>query len=235
MPEVAVPEVPRDPAYFVDCIAGAGYFESLALSAEDRERARLYQANAEREQLRGSATNIQEYLKSLNMEMTWKPFDDLGMQRIVQLINKTNQFNLTTERYGEAQVRSLMNDRNVLTWQVRLKDSFGDNGIVALLIGKIRNAREAISGNRHVADELPGPGTTGRRRVPEPDPRGRQATRCGPHHREIQAISEEEWNGARSLLSAGLHASRVGGCGQRRGIDGVGSGSEVGSFPDRAR
>jgi FkbH-like protein len=137
LPEVAVPELPEDPAYFIDCISGAGYFESLALSAEDRERARLYQANGEREQLRGSATNIQDYLKSLNMEMTWKPFDDLGMQRIVQLINKTNQFNLTTERYGEAQVRSLMNDRKVLTWQVRLKDSFGDNGIIALLIGKL--------------------------------------------------------------------------------------------------
>ncbi len=142
LPEVAVPELPEDPAYFVDCIAGAGYFESLALSAEDRERARLYQANAEREQLRGSATNIQDYLKSLNMEMIWKPFDDLGMQRIVQLMNKTNQFNLTTPRYGEAEVRSLMNDRRVLTWQVRLKDRFGDNGIIALLIGRLNAAED---------------------------------------------------------------------------------------------
>jgi FkbH-like protein len=142
LPEVAVPELPEDPAYFVDCIAGAGYFESLALSVEDRERARLYQANAEREQLRGSATNIQDYLKSLNMEMTWKPFDDLGMQRIVQLMNKTNQFNLTTTRYGEAEVRSMMNDRNVLTWQVRFKDRFGDNGIIALLIGKVNGAKD---------------------------------------------------------------------------------------------
>jgi FkbH-like protein len=137
LPEVAVPELPEDPALYVDCIAGAGYFEGLALSAEDCERANQYLANAEREQLRNSATDMQGYLKTLKMEMHWKPFDELGLQRIVQLINKTNQFNLTTRRYDEAEVRSLMKDRRVLTWQVRLKDRFGDNGIIALLIGKL--------------------------------------------------------------------------------------------------
>jgi FkbH-like protein len=137
LPEVAVPELPEDPAYYVECIAAAGYFESVALSAEDRERASQYLANADREQLRSSATNLQAYLKSLRMEMIWKPFDDLGMQRIVQLINKTNQFNLTTQRYGEGEVRSLMDDPRVLTWQIRLKDRFGDNGVVALMIAKL--------------------------------------------------------------------------------------------------
>jgi FkbH-like protein len=134
LPEVAVPELPDDPAYHIECIAAAGYFESVALSAEDRERASQYVANKEREQLRNSTTNLEAYLKSLSMEIIWKPFDDLGMQRIVQLINKTNQFNLTTQRYGESQVRSLMRAPGVLTWQIRLKDRFGDNGIIAVIV-----------------------------------------------------------------------------------------------------
>lgn len=137
LPEVAVPELPDDPAYYVECIAAAGYFESVALSAEDRDRASQYVANAEREQLRSTATNMEAYLKSLRMQMIWKPFDDLGMQRIVQLLNKTNQFNLTTQRYGEGEVRALMKDPRVLTWQIRLKDRFGDNGMIALMIASL--------------------------------------------------------------------------------------------------
>lgn len=142
LPEVGVPELPEDPAYYVDCIAAAGYFESLRLSADDRERASNYQANAQREQLRSSATDMSSYLKSLDMRMVWKPFDDLGMQRILQLINKTNQFNLTTQRYGEAEVRLLMKDPRVLTWQIRLKDRFGDNGVIALIIATLNAEHE---------------------------------------------------------------------------------------------
>ncbi len=143
LPEVEVPELPEDPAFYIECIAGAGYFEALTLSAADRERADQYLANAEREELRQSSTDLQGYLARLNMELLWRPFEQANLQRIVQLINKTNQFNLTTRRYNDAEVRSMMGDPGILTWEIRLKDRFGDNGTIALIIAK-RNANNEL-------------------------------------------------------------------------------------------
>ncbi|HEV2647067.1 MAG TPA: HAD-IIIC family phosphatase [Acidobacteriaceae bacterium] len=137
LPEVAVLELPEDPALYTDCIARSGYFEALALTAEDRARAEQYRANSERESLRNTATDLTGYLRSLAMQLSWSSFDEAGLQRIVQLINKTNQFNLTTRRYSEAEVRELLHDADVLTWQLRLKDRFGDNGVISLLIARL--------------------------------------------------------------------------------------------------
>ncbi len=142
LPEVVVPELPDDPALYVRCLASAGYFEGLTVTEEDRARAAQYQANAEREVLRESATDMTSYLRGLRMEMFWQPFDELNLHRIVQLINKTNQFNLTTKRYSQAQVRATMASEKVLTLQMRLKDKFGDNGIIGILIGKLNLAFE---------------------------------------------------------------------------------------------
>ncbi|MBV9248415.1 MAG: HAD family hydrolase [Acetobacteraceae bacterium] len=142
LPMVAVPELPEDPARFVQCLADAGYFESVHITAEDLERSRQYQANAEREALRVSSTDLAGYLGELRMEMEARPFDRVGLQRIVQLINKTNQFNLTTRRYAEADILPLLDDPASVTLQIRLTDRFGDNGIIAILIGRLSKARE---------------------------------------------------------------------------------------------
>jgi len=136
LPAVAVPELPEDPAFYAQCIADAGYFEALRVTAEDFERGGQYRANIAREDLRASHTDLDGYLKSLNMELRWQPFDRVGLQRIVQLINKTNQFNLTTRRYTEADVLAIMSTPGALTLQLRLLDSFGDNGIIGIVIGK---------------------------------------------------------------------------------------------------
>lgn len=142
LPEVTVPELPDDPAFYVECVAAGGYFESLGVTDEDRERSKQYQANLQREGLRESTTDMTSYLQAMSMELLWAPFDEMGLQRIVQLINKTNQFNLTTKRYSEAEVRDVMRDRRVMTWQARLKDRFGDNGIIAILIGRLSGQDE---------------------------------------------------------------------------------------------
>jgi FkbH-like protein len=136
LPTVLVPEVPDDPAFYAQCIADAGYFEALHVTAEDFERGGHYRANVARENLRASQTNIEGYLASLEMELRWRPFDAVGLQRIVQLINKTNQFNLTTRRYTMSQVASIMRTPGVLTLQLRLVDKFGDNGVIGIVIGK---------------------------------------------------------------------------------------------------
>jgi FkbH-like protein len=137
LPDVAVPELPEDPASYAACISAAGYFEALSITDADQERTSQYRANAERELLRETVTDMATYLAGLRMELHCDPFDQIGLPRIVQLINKTNQFNLTTRRYTEPQVQMLLAGANALHLQFRLLDRFGDNGIIALVIGNL--------------------------------------------------------------------------------------------------
>lgn len=136
LPMVAVPEVPEDPALVPICLADAGYFESVAITADDRARTQQYQLNRVHQQAVATTTDLPGYLRSLDMRLQWSPFDSANLTRIVQLINKTNQFNLTTRRYGEAEIRALMADPTSFGIALRLLDRFGDNGIIAILIGR---------------------------------------------------------------------------------------------------
>ncbi len=136
LPMVGVPELPDDPAGYVSCLARAGYFEALDITAEDHERSQLYRANAERKGLRCSATDMDSFLDALEMELTPSSFNPASLKRVVQLINKTNQFNLTTQRYTEAGILGMMRDDNVVTLQLRLVDIYGDNGMVGLTIAR---------------------------------------------------------------------------------------------------
>lgn len=136
LPMVAVPELPEDAAFYAKCIADGGYFESVRMTDEDFSRAGQYQANAEREFARQATADLPAYLKSLDMEMRVTPFDSVGQARITQLINKTNQFNLTTRRYAERDVEAAMADKDTVTFQIRLTDKYGDNGMIAVVIAK---------------------------------------------------------------------------------------------------
>jgi FkbH-like protein len=138
LPQVAVPELPSDPALYARTLLAAGYFEAIAYSGEDRQRAGFYQENARRVTLQRQAGDLDAYLASLQMQMTLQPFDDQGRSRIAQLINKSNQFNLTTHRYTEAEVAALQEDPAAFTLQVRLADAFGDNGMISVLICRRR-------------------------------------------------------------------------------------------------
>jgi FkbH-like protein len=133
LPEVAVPELTEDPADYIGLLANAGYFEAVALSEEDLARADFYQANAERVSLQ-KVGNIGDYLRSLQMVATVSPFNPVGRVRIAQLINKSNQFNLTTRRYSEGDVEAIEKDPTKYTLQVRLADRFGDNGMISVTI-----------------------------------------------------------------------------------------------------
>ncbi|GAC1340901.1 MAG: HAD-IIIC family phosphatase [Acetobacteraceae bacterium] len=135
LPMVQVPELPEDPTQYGACIAEAGYFEALRVTAEDLERAGQYQQNLAREGLMASATDLPGFLRSLEMHAVWNRFDRIGLARIVQLINKTNQFNLTTRRVNEEQVLAMIDDPRALSLQIRLLDRFGDNGIIAIVAG----------------------------------------------------------------------------------------------------
>ncbi len=136
LPQVAVPELPNDPAYYTRTINAAGYFDSIAFSDEDRQRNASYQQNARRIAAFESLGSVEAYLKSLDMVLKVKPFDTQGLSRIVQLINKTNQFNLTTRRYDQKAVVAMMEDQRSVTLQARLTDVYGDNGMIAVIIAR---------------------------------------------------------------------------------------------------
>ena len=142
LPMVAVPELGEEPSFYPMVFQDAGYFEGLTLTDEDARRTQQYQANRERDHVRAKATDLGAYLRDLKMELLWRPFDSIGMPRIVQLINKTNQFNLRTRRYTEELLREVMADPQAFGLQFRLIDRHGDNGMIAVVIGKMN--REAV-------------------------------------------------------------------------------------------
>jgi FkbH-like protein len=134
LPAIAVPELPEEPAFYARTLAAAGYFEAVAFATEDLKRAGFYQDNAKRLNLQKQVGGVDAYLASLDMTITFQPFDATGRARIVQLINKSNQYNLTTRRYTDPEVVDAENDSSVFTLQVRLADIFGDNGMISVVI-----------------------------------------------------------------------------------------------------
>lgn len=136
LPEVSVPELSRVENYIKE-INGNGYFEITRFSDDDMKRTAMYQANEERKQAVSKYDNYQDYLKSLEMKATICSFTRAEISRIVQLANKSNQFNLTTKRYTQKEVEEIIDNSKYITLFGRLKDKFGDNGIVSLFIGEI--------------------------------------------------------------------------------------------------
>jgi FkbH-like protein len=134
LPQVAVPELPEDPSFYPRALLSAGYFEAVGYTPDDQQRAEQYQANSQRSSLQGSSRNLDEFLQSLAMVAKVDQFNQQGRGRIVQLINKTNQFNLTTRRYTEAEVVAMEEDPSIFTLQLRLQDRFGDNGMISVIV-----------------------------------------------------------------------------------------------------
>jgi FkbH-like protein len=134
LPAVAVPEPPADPSGFVRCLVDAGYFESVSFTQEDRSRTGQYRANLQREQAKESHHNLEDFLKSLGMRLFVNAFADVDMARNHQLVNKTNQFNLTTRRHNRETMDAFKDDTRAITLQFRLEDKFGDNGIISVVV-----------------------------------------------------------------------------------------------------
>ncbi len=134
LPMVAVPELPGDPALYVRCLADGGYFEAVSFTADDRHRAEQYAKNAQRESLRGAVQSIDEYLRALEMTITFGPIRSVDLVRAAQLINKTNQFNPTTRRCTVGELTEIAGLPDSIALQFRLADRFGDNGLISVMI-----------------------------------------------------------------------------------------------------
>ena len=137
LPEVAVPDVGSDVAGYAKAIERERYFELEKLVADDLSRSDFYTSNAARSVAEARFANYGEFLSSLDMSADIGPFIPVYLERITQLINKTNQFNLTTRRYTSAEVEAMAADPRWVTLYGRLTDKFGDNGLVSVLAGRV--------------------------------------------------------------------------------------------------
>jgi len=137
LPVVAVPNMGSDPSRYIELLDRQLYFEPVGISAEDLQRAGFYVANVERNLEQATFADYGAFLDSLAMKAVVAPFHDTYMDRITQLTNKSNQFNLTTRRYTIGELEAIRADPSAVTLYARLSDKFGDNGIVSLAIGKL--------------------------------------------------------------------------------------------------
>ncbi len=134
LPMVFVPELPNDPAYYAQCISDSGCFDRVSLTEDDKLRAKQYSDNAIRSEFASTHENITDYLVGLEMRLQWGIFSEESWIRCAQLINKTNQFNITGSRYLDDEIKQFMCDRIYKCAYFRLFDKFGDNGIISAVI-----------------------------------------------------------------------------------------------------
>lgn len=144
LPEVDVIVLPPEPTGYQRALAEYPLFEPASFTAEDLQRAALYQARTRAEGLRESAGSLEEYQASLGMLAAIGPIDSANIARVVQLINKTNQFNVTTRRRDQSEVESLIARPEVEHFWVRLRDRFADHGLIAVVIAEAAGPSLAI-------------------------------------------------------------------------------------------
>lgn len=137
LPQVLVPEIGTEPSQFAAILERSGCFEVLSVNDDDLERNRYYEENRTREQLKSEFRDYAEFLDSLRMEAEIKPFSAVYLDRITQLTNKTNQFNCTTRRYTRAEIDQIAGDPRYIHLFGRLRDKFGDNGLISVVVGEI--------------------------------------------------------------------------------------------------
>lgn len=141
---VQVPELPKDPALRPAFVRALPSLQRGVMTAEDLKRGALYAQRARQEALRGAAASLDDFLRSLAQEAELRPVDAATLSRAAQLCQKTNQFNLTTRRHGEAELRALLSDGRHEAYTLALKDTLGDNGIVGLGILRVDGAAAEI-------------------------------------------------------------------------------------------
>jgi FkbH-like protein len=132
LPEVTIPALPDDAAGFVRALDAERLFEVVALTSEDLQRTATYHARRETLDALAGATDVGAYLASLQMTASVRPFEPVSFERITQLVNKTNQFNLTTPRLVLAEIERLASDPRAVTFSVRLQDRFADHGLISV-------------------------------------------------------------------------------------------------------
>lgn len=141
IPDITVPELPEDPAEYLEYLYELNLFETASCSSADKDRTKQYQIQAERSSFAKSFANEADFLRSLNMVSKVREFNKFNTPRVAQLSQRSNQFNLRTVRYSETEIEVLGKDPNVIDLSFTLEDKFGDNGLIAAVIMKKQDAK----------------------------------------------------------------------------------------------
>ena len=136
IPGITVPELPEDPGKYLEYLYSLNLFETASYSQADKDRTKQYQVEAKRVSLAKTFTNEADFLKSLDMVSTVSGFTKFNTPRVAQLSQRSNQFNLRTIRYTEADITSMAENPDVIDLSFTLEDKFGDNGLIAVIIMK---------------------------------------------------------------------------------------------------
>ena len=142
LPDVLTVELPNDPSQYAIILKNMKEFNVLKITDEDAKRGQMYVQQKNRQEFERSVTNLDEFLKQLKLKVKIKEADKFSIPRISQLTLKTNQFNLTTKRYQEEDIKNFVEDENIEAGYAQVEDKFGDNGITSVFILNKRNPKE---------------------------------------------------------------------------------------------
>jgi FkbH-like protein len=138
LPQVETLDMPADPSLFARTLRETGFFTRAYLTEEDKNRGQIYATQRQRDQFQQSCATLEDFLKSLEMVVSIHPAGKDDIKRVAQLTQRTNQFNLTTRRYTEADIAAMAQNPNWWIYILGLKDKFGDNGTVGLALVEIQ-------------------------------------------------------------------------------------------------
>ena len=144
IPGITVPELPEDPAEYLEYLYSLNLFETASASEVDNKRTRQYQQEAQRMKLKSTFANEHEFLESLGMQATVEPFNTFNTPRVAQLTQRSNQFNLRTVRYSEDDIKQLAQAPEVIDMAFSLKDRFGDHGLIAVVVMRHLDAESLL-------------------------------------------------------------------------------------------
>jgi FkbH-like protein len=145
LPEIQVLQFPEKNAFtFEGVLTRLGLFDNLAISEEDKNRGEMYKAEQQRKDAATDVVNLDDYYTSLEMVAELRAIDEFALPRATQLTQKTNQFNLTTCRYSEAEVKKFIERDNAAGIYIRVQDRFGDYGIVGIALLEVDGAVASI-------------------------------------------------------------------------------------------
>ncbi|TEA45997.1 HAD-IIIC family phosphatase [Bacillus sp. BH2] len=133
LPDVEVPNMPNDPSYYISELLNKGWFNTISLTKEDYSRKEKYQQIVQRETLKKTSHSIEEYLEALDIKVEIIEPNNFTIPRLAQLTQRTNQFNMTTERLQEKEVKSMSDNLEHHVFGFKSSDKFGDNGIVGVV------------------------------------------------------------------------------------------------------
>ena len=144
VPDILVPELPNDPSEYVRFLSELNLLEVSSFSAEDLGRSELYTREAERRQAAAGYACVEDFMRSLNMVLEIAKFDEFHLGRIAQLFQRSNQFNLTTQRYSEAACRAMMRSAELIPLYAKLSDRLGEHGLIGIVVLEITGNDLAI-------------------------------------------------------------------------------------------